>query len=55
MVMNFLSEIKVEGSFKKIIGQNQDLSPNRFYSQPKIHTHTLTPFVLFGESFQRTS
>ena len=42
MVMNFLSEIKVEGSFKKIIDHNQDLSPNRFYFQPKTHTHTHT-------------
>ena len=32
MVMNVLSEIKVERSFKKIIDHNQDLSPNRFYS-----------------------
>ena len=49
MVMNFLSEIKVEGSFKKITGQNQDLSPNRFYSQPKIHTHTHTICSVWGE------
>ena len=42
MMMNFLSEIKVEGSFKKIIDHNQDLYPNRFYFQPKTHTHTHT-------------
>ena len=59
MVMNVLSEIKVERSFKKIIDHNQDLSPNRFYFQPKTHTHThththtLTPFVQeeFSEDF----
>ena len=53
MMMNFLSEIKVEGSFKKIIDHNQDLSPNRFlFPTQNTHTHS---HHLFRKSFQRTS